>query len=88
MAWTLGQPVKIGPQTVNQHLEVTVTSDSTTPTVVTHGLSGAPDEFYIRPASAGTQFGTVTANGLGITVTPSTAATTFVVVVKAYGQNK
>lgn len=90
MAWTVGDALKKGPQTLVQHLETTVSVDSTTATDVAHGFSKAPDEFYIREATAGTAFGIAsTASPLThITVTPSATTVSFVLVAKSYGQDR
>ena len=88
MGWTVGSAVKKGPQGLIQHLETSVTVDSTTATDVAHGFSGAPEEFYIRESSAGTAFGIAsTASPLThITVTPSASTVSFVLVAKSYSQ--
>lgn len=89
MAWTVGTLTKVGPQGIIQHLQRTVSVDSTTPTDVAHGFDAAPQEWYIRESSAGTAFGVAsTASPLThITVTPSASTVSFVLVAKAYKQN-
>ncbi len=86
MAWTIGQPQKVGPQTLEQYIEIPFTSDSTAQTSITHSMAGAPQEFYVRSVTGGTHLCTLSANGLAVLVTPSTAATTGVVVVKSKSQ--
>lgn len=86
MAWTIGTPAKNGPQGLMQTQSVAFTTDSTTPTVITHGLGVTPDFFFVRSQTGGTHLAVITANGLGVTVTPSTAATTGVLVAVSYSQ--
>lgn len=89
MAWAVGALQKIGPQVLVQHLQRTVTPDSTTATDVAHGFDGPPQEWYLRESTAGTVFGVAsTASPLThITCTPSASTVAFVLVAKATKQN-
>lgn len=93
MSWTVGVHRKIGPQGLVQHIETSVTPDSTTATDVAHGFTVQPDEFYIRTTAAGSCFGVAAtataadASNLAITCTPSASTTTFVLVAKCYDQS-
>lgn len=91
MAYSSGNPLKVGPQTLVQHVEIPVTIDTATSGTISHTLSIVPSEVYFRYTGAATTAGlvwvnpaTTTASVVGL-VSNGTACTG-VLVVKAYSQ--